>query len=147
MEGPALVLREVTREEIAAVHALWAESGLPFHVGGRDDPALLAAGMRAARTNLVGAFSGGDLIGAVLVTDDSRKGWINRLAVKPAFRRRGVALALLRAAERLLGERGLGLAAALVEEGNDASLALFAEAGYEARRDIVYLRRFLMPGW
>lgn len=147
MDQPGIDIRALSADELPAVHTLWAAAGLPFSPAGRDDEGLLAAGLRAARTTLLGALSAGELVGVVLVSDDTRKGWLSRLAVAPAFRRHGVGLALVRAAERDLAARGLGMTAALVEAGNHASLALFAQAGYEARRDIVYLRRFLTPGW
>ena len=79
---------------------------------------------------ILGLRVGDRLMGAVIVTHDSRKGWINRLAVDPNTRRRGYGSRLVEAAEALLREQGINIIAALVESSNDVSVALFREAGY-----------------
>jgi ribosomal protein S18 acetylase RimI-like enzyme len=66
----------------------------------------------------------------VVVTHDSREGWINRLAVDPDHRRRGYGDRLIAAAEEVLREQGIHVIAALVESDNPASLALFRKVGY-----------------
>jgi ribosomal protein S18 acetylase RimI-like enzyme len=48
---------------------------------------------------------------------------------------------LIRECEAVFAERGIGLVTCLIEEDNEASLDLFASAGYEIRRDVVYLRK------
>jgi ribosomal protein S18 acetylase RimI-like enzyme len=90
---------------------------------------------------LLGAFEGEELVGVALATDDGRKGWINRIAVLPDRRRAGTARALIRASEAAFHERGIGIVACLIEDGNRPSLDLFESAGYEVRRDVVYLRK------
>ncbi|MGC8764121.1 MAG: GNAT family N-acetyltransferase [Acidobacteriota bacterium] len=137
-------IRELGGADLPAVHALWAEAGLPFHPEGRDALSRMAEELRGGSAALLGAFSEGILAGVVLLTDDGRKGWINRLAVKPSFRRRGVGKALIAAGEALLLRRGRGIVACLVEDWNEASLSLFQSQGYELRRDIFYLRK--VPG-
>ncbi len=56
-------------------------------------------------------------------------------------RRRGVATALVRAAEGELRGRGARIVAALVEQPNQASLALFEHLGYRIHRDVLYLSK------
>ena len=78
----------------------------------------------------------------VLATHDSRRGWINRLAVHPDYRRRGLGLRLIREAERVLrDERKLHVLAAHVETWNEASLALFTKAGYVRGDDVIYFSK------
>jgi N-acetylglutamate synthase len=85
---------------------------------------------------------GGRLVGAVVVTHDSRKGWINRLAVDPAYRRQGYGTRLIEASEVWLEEQRMLVTAALVMSGNAASLALFQKAGYaEVDSGIHYLTK------
>ncbi len=72
----------------------------------------------------------GRLVGAVVATHDSRKGWINRLAIDPAYRRQGYGMQLLQAAEEVLREQGMQIIAALIESDNPVSLDLFQKAGY-----------------
>lgn len=136
-------LRILEPEELPAVHDLWREAGLPFHPEGRDSLARMAAEREDGRTFYAGAFEGGRLAGVALGTDEGRKGWVNRLAVAPGQRHRGVAAALIAFCEREFQRRGRGLVCALVEEGNDPSLALFQKEGYALRRDILYLRKTL----
>ena len=50
----------------------------------------------------IGAFADGKLVGIVVATHDGRKGWINRLAVHPDYRRRGIAKKLIEEAEEYL---------------------------------------------
>ncbi len=136
-------LRLLEPEDIPAVHELWREARLPVRPEGRDSPGSVAAEIEDGRTFYVGAFEGGRLVGVALGTDEGRKGWVNRLAVAPDHRRRGVAAALVAFCEREFLKRGRGLVCALVEEDNDASLALFRREGYVPRRDILYLRKAL----
>lgn len=128
-------------EAIPAVRRLWAQAGLLFRPEGRDSEETFARELETTGTFLLGAFEGDELVGVALGTDDGRKGWINRVAVRPDRRRSGLGRRLIRACEQILAERGIGLVACLVEEGNQASLDLFAGEGYEIRRDVVYLRK------
>lgn len=132
-------------QDVPAVHALWHRAGLHFRPDGRDSVAHLTAELAAGTAVLLGHRTDGALVGAVLVTHDGRKGWINRLAVAPDHRRRGIAAALIEAAEAELTARGIGLAAALVESGNEPSRELFEAAGF-GTVDVAYYRKALEPG-
>jgi GNAT superfamily N-acetyltransferase len=77
----------------------------------------------------------------VIGSYDSRKGWLNRLAVVPEHQGKGCAKALVEEMEKRLRSRGLGIFAVLIEEGHDASLALFKNTGYEVHEKISYLRK------
>ena len=90
---------------------------------------------------MLGLEIDGRVVGAVVVTHDSRKGWINRLAVDPAYRRRGYGARLVQAAEELLRGEGIRIIAALVEGDNPASLALFERCGYGVSSDIHYVSK------
>ena len=106
---------------------------------GRDSRAAFAAQL-AAGQRAIGLEDNGQLIGAVLVTHDTRKGWINRLAVHPDYRRKGYATGLIAAAERELRAMGLQIFAVLIESDNNASVELFSREGYKAH-DIVYMSK------
>lgn len=116
--------------------------GLAPRVRGRDSRRNIARQLRANRGLYLGAFDGPRLVGTVLGTHDTRKGWINRLAVVPEYRRRGIAARLVRACERQLRKRGLEMFAALVEGDNGASQSLFSQLGYSTS-DVRYYRRKL----
>jgi ribosomal protein S18 acetylase RimI-like enzyme len=89
----------------------------------------------------LGALLHERLVGSVVASFDGRKGWINRLAVVPGERRRGIARRLIAEAEGLLRGRGALVIAALVEEDNNVSLALFKACGYELERHVLYLTK------
>lgn len=93
----------------------------------------------------LGCFIDGELVGVVIGSYDSRKGWMNRLAVVPEHRKKGVGHALVSGMESRLRARGFGIIAVLVNDDNDASLALFKESGYECMEHILYLRKLDDP--
>ena len=123
--------------------ALWRAAGLhSLKPHGRDSREALAGQLSSGVQTIIGLENEDALIGAVVATDDSRKGWINRLVVHPDHRRRGYGAQLIAAAEEVLGEQGINVVAALVESDNPASLALFQTVGYvDAGRDIHYLSK------
>ena len=89
----------------------------------------------------LGAFLKGRLVGAVIASDDGRRGWINRLAVLPEARGEGVAKALVKAAESALRKRGRGLFCIHVESDNATSIKLFEELGYARENEILYFTK------
>jgi len=120
-------------DDYDALLELWHASGLhSLRPRGRDSRAALARQLASGVQTILGLEVDAQLIGAVVATHDSRKGWINRLTVHPSHRRRGYASQLIAAAERTLREQGIGVIAVLIESDNDASLALFLRAGYLA---------------
>jgi ribosomal protein S18 acetylase RimI-like enzyme len=125
--------------------ALFRLCGIDPRTRGRESRSGIAAQLRTASNRYLGAFDGDRLVGAVLGTQDSRKGWINRLAVHPEYRRRGLARRLVRTCERDLRSQGIRMFAALIEPANKASAEVFRSLGYEVQ-PILYARRKLHPG-
>lgn len=110
---------------------VWQQAGLhSIRPHGRDSRQAFARQLAGGTHTMIGLERASELIGVVLVTHDGRKGWINRLAVLPAHRRRGYAVRLVAEAERVLREQGITVIAALIETGNDTSLSLFQKLGY-----------------
>ena len=121
--------------------ALWQRAGLhSIRPEGRDSRSEFEKQFAGGQI-AIGLEEDGQLIGVVIATHDTRKGWINRLAIDPDQRRRGYGEQLVRAAEDALHEAGLHLIAAFIEEGNAASLTLFAKLGYAAHPKIVYVSK------
>ena len=143
----AETIRLLTTEDYDTLLDLWRRAGLhSLRPKGRDSREAIARQLESGVAALLGLEVDGRLVGVVLATHDSRKGWINRLAVDPAYRRRGYGLRLVEAAERWLRDQGMQITAALVESDNPASLALFRKAGYvEIDPGIHYLTKRESP--
>ena len=143
MQKESLRIRRLGLDDYDALLALWRRAGLhSLKPQGRDSRASLARQLASTVQTILGLEVDGQLVGAVVATHDSRKGWINRLAVDPDHRRRGHAARLIAVAEEALREQGIHVIAALVESDNPASLELFRKAGYvEIDSGIHYLTK------
>ena len=120
---------------------LWKKAGLTSRPSGRDSRQSIEEQMAAAPDLFIGAYEDRRLIGVVVASSDGRKGWINRLAVHPDFRRRGIATALVAEAENALRKRGTHIFAALIMESNVASKQLFRELGYKELKEVSYFSK------
>ncbi len=131
LNPPSLLAATDVAGDHARLIALWKAAGLETKPQGRDSLDAFEHQLALGTQRVIGVENEtGELVGAVISTHDGRKGWINRLAVHPDYRRQGMALVLIRAAEAALREQGITIVAALIEPGNDASVALFEKAGY-----------------
>lgn len=137
-----VTIRPLRLADYEAIIAVFRVCGLNPRTRGRDSRKAMAAQLRARSNVYLGAFDRGRLVGTVFGTHDTRKGWINRLAVLPVYRRRGVAQKLIHAAERGLHDRGIRIYAALIDRENVPSRTLFTRLGYTTQ-DILYYRRKL----
>lgn len=134
-------MRSLQPSDYDALIGLWQHAGLPFKPEGRDARGPFERQLAQSTAIYLGAFQGETLIGAVLGTHDGRKGWINRLAVHPRYRGRGIGRALVEAVEAQLNERGIEIVAALIEDWNEPSFQVFAALGYIHHPDIHYLSK------
>lgn len=143
MQKENLYIRQLGLDDYEELLALWRRSGLhSLKPRGRDSRASLARQLASGVQVILGLEADGQLIGAVVTTHDSRKGWINRLVIDPHSRRQGHAARLITAAEETLHEQGMHVIAVLIEGDNSASLALFQKAGYvEIEPPIRYLSK------
>jgi ribosomal protein S18 acetylase RimI-like enzyme len=134
-------IRELTLEDYDSIIRLWRDSGLSHRPRGRDSREEMERQMRTVPDLFIGAFDGPKLIGVVVGTEDTRKGWINRLAVHPDRRKRGLGTALLRELEDRLRRRGNRIIGVLIETPNEASEEFFRKMGYKPYGSIAYLSK------
>jgi len=138
-------LRPLTIDDYDGLRDLWQEAGLPYRPNGRDTRENIASQMRSDCSIYLVAEEDGRMVGAVLGTHDGRKGWINRLAVVPDQRKRGIAAMLVRAVEERLLERGIEIFACQIENWNEPSMTVFDHLGYTRHDDIIYFTKRLRP--
>jgi ribosomal protein S18 acetylase RimI-like enzyme len=143
-----LRIREFRIEDYDRVMELWAEGGLPLKPKGRDSRNNIALQIRMPNVLFLVAEDGegGPVVGTVLATHDGRKGWINRLAVDVASRKRGIGARLVREAERRLEALGMDILACLIEDDNAVSMSVFEKLGYKKHPEIIYLAKRKYPG-
>jgi ribosomal protein S18 acetylase RimI-like enzyme len=134
-------IRPLKESELDAMRRMWKAAGLPYRPRGRDSLRNLEKQRRNTPCYFLGAFKDGRLIGVSLVTDDGRKGWINRLAVRPDEQRKGVATLLVSESETILRKKGIRLLCTHIEVGTDGSFALFKKLGYHVEKEILYLTK------
>jgi ribosomal protein S18 acetylase RimI-like enzyme len=127
-----MLIREFEWSDYDAVAAVWAAAGRA--VVSRAE--LAAKLVRDPELFLV-AVAGSEAAGVVLGTYDGRRGWVLRLAVHPAQRRRGIARRLVAELERRLQELGCPRVNLLVMPDNTAGLRFWQELGYLPMPDVL----------
>ena len=134
-------IRKLTISDYEEMVRLWSRAKLPFKSKGRDSKKAIAAQMKANPEFFLGTFENNRLVGTVIISCDLRKGWINRLAVDPDYRYRGIAKVLITESEKILRKYSIRIFCALIEDYNTVSKKLFKECGYVEHRDIIYFSK------
>ena len=138
-------IRALRSDESDRMIELWEEAGLACKPRGRDHRAHIEREIAGPSSVYLVAEENGRMVGVVLGTHDGRKGWINRLAVAPEHRRKGIGKALLSAVEERLAAIGIGIVTCLIEDWNAESIEFFEGAGYVEHREIVYFAKRMSP--
>jgi ribosomal protein S18 acetylase RimI-like enzyme len=120
--------RAARLDEVGAILALWREAGAaPSATDTADDVAAVIA---STHSWLLVAENDGRLAGTLIAAWDGWRGHLYRLAVHPELRRRGIATALLREAERALEAAGAKRIAATVLVDQPGPVGFWESAGY-----------------
>ena len=120
---------------------VWAEAGLPFKLQGRDSHGRIEIEMQRADSAFFGLFEDERLVAVGLASYDGRKGWIQRVAVDPDQRGRGLGGEIIAACEEFLKSRDAEVISCLIEDLNYPSISVFRNAGYEYWQDILYFSK------
>ncbi|HUW42765.1 MAG TPA: GNAT family N-acetyltransferase [Thermoplasmata archaeon] len=133
-----MTIRELSLKDYKRMVDIWDQAGLPVKLKGRDGPDTLRKQVASGTVFILGDVNEGLLRGVIVVSNDGRKGWMNRLAVLPKFRNQGIASGLIREAEKRLMKMGIEIFAAHIEEESRSSYQLFEKLGYVPATDIIY---------
>ncbi|MGC4075367.1 MAG: GNAT family N-acetyltransferase [Nibricoccus sp.] len=88
------------------------------------------------------AISDGKVVGSALSGHDGRRGYLQHVAVAAAFRKRGIAQALVARCLSALAANGITKTHVAVLADNDSAIRYWTNRGWEKRDDIV---RFSSP--
>jgi len=144
-QNPTIIVRRMNLKDYNSVLTLWKEGNIPYRPRGRDGRTNIAQQLRQPTSYFLVAETEKKIIGAVVGTHDGRKGWINRLVVAPAFRKKGIAKRLVEAVEQHFTSIGIDIVACLIEDWNTISMQVFEQLGYTKHPDILYYSKRRSP--
>lgn len=142
MSAPKYTIRRLRISDYDELLSVWEKAGLPARPKGRDSRPEMKRQMGLGTSvylKVVVKEAGKErIVAVVLGTHDGRKGWINRLAVLPEHRRKGLGRLLVEELEKRFKKMGFDIYCGLIETYNDESMAFFARLGYVRHEDIIY---------
>ncbi len=124
---------------------VWKKASLPFKPEGRDTKENILNQLKITNNCFFVAVVDNKLVGAIIASHNGRKGWINRLAVLPEFREKGIAAALIKKSEVFFLSNNIKIFACLIEDWNDLSTSFFQNKDYTEHKDIIYFTKKLSP--
>ncbi|MCK4312125.1 MAG: GNAT family N-acetyltransferase, partial [Candidatus Cloacimonetes bacterium] len=106
-----VIIRKFKIEDYDNLIELWNETDLPYKPKGRDRKEKIANELNSSNAVFLVAELKNEIIGSIFGTHDGRKGWINRLAVSPKYRKKGLAQKLIEEIEKHLNNNGIEIIA------------------------------------
>jgi ribosomal protein S18 acetylase RimI-like enzyme len=132
------MIRPAKQADVPGVLQLWANARSE-HAATPDRQPDVERLVHELPGSLLVAERAGEIVGTLIAAWDGWRGNMYRLAVHPVHRRQHIGLALVRAGEARLRERGARRVTALVANEDRVAGALWDAAGYP--RDFVMGRR------
>ena len=138
-------IRRLTIDDYDNILKVWSDAGLPFRPQGRDTRERIAAEIAADHCAFFGMFEENNMMGVGIANWDGRRGWVNRVAIDPEYRGRGLAGEIIRECEKFLEEQGALIICALIEDLNTPSMDCFEKEGYSCMKEILYFSKRRSP--
>ncbi|MCD6177602.1 MAG: GNAT family N-acetyltransferase [Candidatus Cloacimonetes bacterium] len=139
------IIRELKLTECNSLIDLWVNSSLPIKPEGRDTKENIRKQLQIENNRFFVAEIDKKLVGAIIASHNGRKGWINRLAVLPEFRGKGIAASLIEKSEDFFFSNNVKIFACLIEDWNETSMIFFHNKDYVKHKDIIYYTKRLNP--
>lgn len=136
-----MTIRKLKKKDYPKMVQIWKSAGLPFKPKGRESRESIYKQIDANPDFFLGAEEDGELVGIIIASSEGRKGWLNRIAVIPEKRGKGIAKTLTTEAEKVLKKRGIKIIGLLIHKNNKSSINLAKTMGYIASPDILYLTK------
>ncbi len=133
-------IREFRLEDYDGVVDLWRSAGIILSA--TDDRAGIACRLRRDAELFLVYVVEDLLVGAVMGAFDGRRGWINHLAVRPAWQGGAIGSALVEALEARLREKGCPKVNLLIELGNAGVQPFYEGLGFR-RDDLIFMEKWL----
>ncbi|MDP8201874.1 MAG: GNAT family N-acetyltransferase [Candidatus Tenebribacter burtonii] len=140
-----LIIREMLASEYENLIDIWIKSSLPFKPEGRDSEENIKRQLKLKNNRFFVAEINERFAGAIIASHNGRKGWINRLAVLPEFRGKGIAASLIKKSEDFFLSSNVKIFACLIEDWNETSMIFFHNKDYVKHKDIIYYTKKLNP--
>ena len=131
----SLDIRSFRSADRAALVQLWSEV-FPEDPPRNAPESMIDNKLRVQSDLLMIAEVENRLVGAVMAGFDGTRGWIHHLAVAPQYRLKGIATALVRAAEDGLRMLGCPKVNLQVRGENDGVVAFYRAPGYSVERRV-----------
>jgi ribosomal protein S18 acetylase RimI-like enzyme len=123
-----LSIRDCRAEDVQSLLELWRQGeATPSVTDSADD---LRRAIADTRVVVVVVEVDGRLVGSIIGTFDGWRGNFYRLAVHPAYRRRGIARAMVAEIEKRLAAQGAKRVTALVEKDHAWATGFWKAVGY-----------------
>ncbi|MES2626342.1 MAG: GNAT family acetyltransferase [Pseudomonadota bacterium] len=137
-----MLIRAYQHADESAVVELWEACKLtrPWNDPGKD----IARKLSVQRELFLVGEVDGVVMASIMCGYDGHRGWVNYLAVKPGFQKRGHGQALMQAAEQALLAMGCPKLNLQVRSTNADVLAFYRHIGY-VQDDVVTFGRRLIP--
>ena len=134
-----LVLRDFRYPaDYPQVMHLWGNAGPGIHLRRSDEEQELAKKLQRDPDLFLVAELDGQIIGTVLGGFDGRRGMVYHLAVKSAYRNRGIGAMLMQALEDRMKAKGCIRSYLLVTKENSDAIRFYENTGWEPMDLYIY---------
>jgi len=140
-----MTIKRLTIDDYDNILKIWTDTGLPFRPKGRDAWDRIAVEMANPDCAYFGMFDDEIMIGVGIANWDGRRGWVNRVAIDPEYRGRGLAGEIIRECEKFLEGCGALIICALIEDENTPSMTCFEKESYVCMNEIKYFSKRKSP--